>query len=548
MKNRFSQMAILICQKIAYVLLGLVLSLVLLEAGLRLGGFVLSSIQEYGNLQSIKQKGAYRILCLGESSTAGQYPHLLEQVLNQRHIGVRFSVIDEGRDGANTLFLLSRVESYLAEYHPDMVIAMMGINDERVKYYEDIPESDTWLFKHCRIYRLGRMLCMHISKKNKREGIYGLSGSYPGRKAKEMGRRKPIPEEAMFTGDNPKNDDAYVELWRLYQRQSKLSQTKEMVEKAIEINPKKDDAYVGLGRVYLKKGKLSQGESFLKKALEFNPKNADAYVEFARLYHLQGKISQAEDSLKKAIELNPGNDDALLDLGWLYRNQGKFYQAEDIFKKDIEINPKNERAYMGLEMSFRDQGEFQQAEDSLKKAIELDPVKISNFLELALLFRAQGKFSEAENVLRTESENRPSDDRVHAAMSLFYEEMGETELAQEYAAKVNRLRSENASALTAQSYRKLKAILDGKGIKLVCMQYPVRNIEPLKKIFGKDEGVIFLDNESVFKDALKKSGYNYMKYFRDMFGGDFGHCTPKGNMLLAQNIADVILREVFNKR
>jgi hypothetical protein len=32
-----------------------------------------------------------------------------------------------------------------------------------------------------------------------------------------------------------------------------------------------------------------------------------------------------------------------------------------------------------------------------------------------------------------------------------------------------------------------------------------------------------------------------------MFGGDFGHCTPKGNMLLAQNIADVILGEVFNK-
>jgi len=32
-----------------------------------------------------------------------------------------------------------------------------------------------------------------------------------------------------------------------------------------------------------------------------------------------------------------------------------------------------------------------------------------------------------------------------------------------------------------------------------------------------------------------------------MFGGDFGHCTPKGNRLLATNIADVILKEVFHK-
>jgi hypothetical protein len=33
----------------------------------------------------------------------------------------------------------------------------------------------------------------------------------------------------------------------------------------------------------------------------------------------------------------------------------------------------------------------------------------------------------------------------------------------------------------------------------------------------------------------------------DMFGGDFGHCTEKGNQLLAQNIADTILKEVFHE-
>jgi len=32
-----------------------------------------------------------------------------------------------------------------------------------------------------------------------------------------------------------------------------------------------------------------------------------------------------------------------------------------------------------------------------------------------------------------------------------------------------------------------------------------------------------------------------------MFGGDFGHCTHKGNRLLAENIANVIFKEVFSK-
>jgi hypothetical protein len=49
----------------------------------------------------------------------------------------------------------------------------------------------------------------------------------------------------------------------------------------------------------------------------------------------------------------------------------------------------------------------------------------------------------------------------------------------------------------------------------------------------------------VFRDAVRKDSYN--EYFRDAIGGDFGHCTDKGNRLLAENIASTILKEVFHK-
>jgi len=32
-----------------------------------------------------------------------------------------------------------------------------------------------------------------------------------------------------------------------------------------------------------------------------------------------------------------------------------------------------------------------------------------------------------------------------------------------------------------------------------------------------------------------------------MFGGDFGHCTDKGNKLLANNIAGAVLKEIFGR-
>jgi hypothetical protein len=77
------------------------------------------------------------------------------------------------------------------------------------------------------------------------------------------------------------------------------------------------------------------------------------------------------------------------------------------------------------------------------------------------------------------------------------------------------------------------------------MKHHTRNVGPVKKMFKGEEGVIFVDNENIFIEAVKKTGFK--EIFADMFGGDFGHCTQKGNQLLAANIADVILKEVFHK-
>jgi hypothetical protein len=85
-----------------------------------LGGFIYSSMKEFWNLWSIKQRGAYRILCLGESTTEWKYPFFLAEALNQRNTGVCFSVIDKGKSGTNSPAILSRVESYSNEHQPEV--------------------------------------------------------------------------------------------------------------------------------------------------------------------------------------------------------------------------------------------------------------------------------------------------------------------------------------------------------------------------------------------------------------------------------------------
>ena len=420
-------------------------------------------------------------MCLGESTTANRYPSFLEKALNQRDINIKFSVIDKGVNGTNTAYILDRLESNLDAYQPDMVITMMGCNDYATMYYQDIPDADTWLFKHCRVYRFSRIIYMQILKKLKKEDIYSVNRST-------------------------------LALKNSYLNQSKLFEVGTAFKKAIELNPQDDRAYLELGLLYRDQGKFSEAEVVFKKAIELNPQDDRVYFELGRLYQDRGRFSEAELPFKKVLELNPQDDRAYLELGWLYRDQGKFSEAEASFKKGLEFNPQDDRAYFELGQFYQDQGKFSEAEAAFKKAIELNP--------------KSGK--------------------IYRALRELYKLMGNPRFAREYDKKTRELGLDYYPPMTINNYHKLKVILDKRGIAYVCVQYPVRKLEPLKKIFqGETEGIIFVDNEKIFKEALKKSGHK--EYFIDMFGGDFGHCTKKGDQLLAENIADSIFKEMLGK-
>ena len=81
-RNNLAELKITLRTKITLIVFGISLFVILLEVGLGIGGFILLSLQEYRNLQSMKHKDTYRIMCLGESTTQGQYPRLLEEILN----------------------------------------------------------------------------------------------------------------------------------------------------------------------------------------------------------------------------------------------------------------------------------------------------------------------------------------------------------------------------------------------------------------------------------------------------------------------------------
>ena len=409
-------------EKIITTILGLFLCLVLLELGLRVAGFAFSFLQQHRNRVSVQPKGTYRIMCVGESTTAlgGQnsYPYQLQEILNQRNIGRQFSVINAGIPSGNSTAILAELEDNLNTYRPNMILAMMGINDgeDYTPYKETVGSKAAYFSGAFRTYKLVKLLWFYVMDRNavatdnySRQNIADVINN-----STQPKNRKEVEDvfRRVWTGNNP----GYFLLVSAdrYAREGRWKEAGECYEKLIE-------------------------QGFQKEMMALEPKNCGVYY----------------------------------GLGESYKRQGRFKDAEEVYKKIVKI-----RADMG-------------------------------YLELAIL----------------------------------YKEQGEEKLAGEYFSKAKKFREEYYSPMTYRNYQRLKEILTLKGIELVCVQYPTRNIGPLKKMLEPAEGIIFVDNEMLFKKALEK--YGFEKYFDDSCYGDFGHCSKEGNMLLAENIADVILSQVF---
>jgi len=641
-------------EKISLVILAFFLTLAISETGLRAGGFLLSSFQEYRNLRAIRQTGRLRIMCLGESTTQNQYPRYLEEILNARNTGIKFSVIDKGVTCSTTGIILSEINANLDKYNPDMVVTMMGSNDKMTLYYRDIPEANTGLFRHCRTYRFARILYANILKKINREDIYG---SAPGKKFM-LKKKNAVAEKTRFHefrkayGINinlepwgrparelpgaiyrnpaklaelensfkkiiasiPGNYPAYEGLGWLYGSQRRFKEAEDAFKTIIAFDPGNNDAYEGLGWIYRDRGDLAGSEKAFKKAIGLNPGDFSAHTELIQLYREQGnyeaakksfesfialnpknesiyktlefykdigEINGAEHALRNAIALDPRNDSAYEGLGWILRDQGNFPGSEQAFRKAIELNPKNAFAYEGLGSICGAVGRFSEVEEAFRKIIELNPKNNTAYKLFDLFYLEKKKFAELEQIYKEMLKLAPDNDSAYAGLGWLYniqkkfdasreafqkslainplndfalggmaeryQELGEPGISRAYSEKLAGIRGEYANPATTVNYRRLKEILDKRKIKLVCVQYPMRSIAPLKEIF-KDvtgKGIIFVDNEKLFRDAVTEKGYP--EYFKDVFAGDFGHCTEKGNRLLAANIADTIITGFFNK-
>ncbi|MFA5356953.1 MAG: tetratricopeptide repeat protein, partial [Candidatus Omnitrophota bacterium] len=390
-------------QKAIMAVLGVFFSMVLFEIMLRIGGAAFTYLQERRNTVSIMRRGDCRILCMGDSMTAGQYPHLLEEILNARVPGIKFSVIDRANVGTTSEFITARLDEDTDRYSPNMVIVMTGFNDDKkLLPYGNIPVSEKIPLK---TYRLARILWHNLEDKKKRTV---------------------------------------------------------MVHKAAELSLNPDKVYLNIAGIYETKGDNSRAEEMYLKAIEMDDRNDNAYVRLAWFYRSKKRFIESREKCRIALEINPRNPYAYFVLGWCYKHAEDFDKSIDMFMKSIEIDQNNAEAYFEVGSIYQyNKKEYAKAIDVFKKSIEINP--------------------------RTS--------RAYRGLAYCYEKLGEPELAERYSGAADKLENQYYKTMTKRNYQQIKDTLDRKGIQLVCVQYPMCPIEPLKRMLAGKEDVIFVDNE-----------------------------------------------------
>ncbi len=464
------------------IIFGISLFVVMLEIILRLGGVAYLSLQEFRNRLSLERSvpGQFRILCLGESTTAlggrDSYPSLLEEILNQRLSPKKFNVINRGLPSLDTNVILAELEYNLNKYNPRIVIAMMGINDDSISLSRGDTISRMKCFvKSLRVYKTAVLLSARFRSKNTLKNAYFEQGL------------------------------AFLEL-RHY------PEAERMFSQAARLAPREPLAYIFLSRCYYEQGLNVEAQRLIDNAQRLAGKYPQAYVDLGWYYYDVGFFARAEEMLKKAIEFNPRNPDYYYDLAQFCQSQGRYPEAEAFFKKTIELKAGND---------------------------------YNIYVDFGLHYFERGLFPEAENMLKRSLRMNADDPRVYWYLGFVKESQGKKDDAVSY---FNRMKSvlDPAHKTTSRNYAQLRDVVLRRGIKLVCAQYPLRNVETLERMFTDPEGIVLVDNEGIFKEALKDG--RYQDYFVDKFAGDFGHCTRKGNMLLANNIAQAIIKEYFNDK
>lgn len=521
--------------KVIFSILLLILSLALLEGALRLSAVG----YHYFNKDrvppaSIQIGDRLTILCIGESTTAWglneAYPTFLQNKLDAELGEGKYLVVNGGITGTDTQEILKNLNQNIQTYQPQIVISMMGIND-----WWGLQEENHF-YDNFRIYKFSKILMANLN------GLASDSQAVIIRPAKT----NPVVDgEPVLLAGQPELEMKINSGLKNYNEKKFLDAITDFkyVEQKKEFP---NSVYYWLARSYFSVGKKDEAMRYFK-LYETSGDKTEVFLNIAHFFSdNSGQFDKTSFlNTKKYLDLAfksaPENSQVLKMMGiWHIKNKNPG-AAKPLLEKAAAHANADALTLLLLARIYVGEGHTEQAIALFKRGLN-DETESGRMLwgELLQTLMKEKKLEEAQRYYALAVERYPNEKIFLARIRRLGIPGVSFEKWDSLAAK-NQIQNYLLYPPTRRNYEKFAEVLQEHGITYVAMQYPLRDTEELKNLLMEYPGTLFVDNRTNFENALKTASYDDL--FMDRFAQDFGHFTPRGAELVANQVFAVLKNE-----
>ncbi len=518
--------------------------LILLEGGLRLGGYVyLHQLLSEGQ-NKLTDNTPNTILTLGDSYTVGgsgkweeNYPSQLQKLFSKNY-PQEYTVINGGICEANSTQALSYLSKLIKTYSVDTVILLVGSANRfnPAGYHQNKGGN---ILSHLRLFKVASILMVNLkgrilqkqAQKSAKERLkakydyaYNKTGDFTGKvdfcdKNLEEKYQKEIIS-------NPDRIETYYQLAECYNEQGKYEEAESLYNKMITNNIGTENAYMALGENYQKQGRYNDAEDLYHKLITDQPYRIWAYVRLAKSYIMRERFEEAEKLFKKALEFNTAQD-LIYDAMASYNEKlGRYKEAATWYKKSLELNPKP-YTYTELAWIYMQLGQFDEAVGMFINVIGLYPGEFDNYYALLKAYEFQSQY-DADDIMaffsKLEKENPTLRENEEFRNYVFFFK--------------NRVQMEKEiDAWLENDLERIVQLCRMNNINLIIQNYPYayHSANKVLENVANKNGVSFVDNYAVFNKFPPQE--------KDKFFSDFDHCTKEGHRIMADDIYKVLVKE-----
>lgn len=565
------------------MLAGLALGMVLLEISLRAGGMVYRSALERERMAKLSNLDELRILCIGESTTQGwgdnSWPRKLQERLDRSGYGRKIAVINNGVAAAYSSFLADQIEAWLQDYEPQIVISMVGINDDKNLLVSEEPSAGILRRSRWRSLDLVMMLSRTMIESRRpaplRQRFATRQPKSPAPDSLREARRRreesqpqlsldgyspsaPAPERLQKLEaarvERPHDAAIVTELLRVHRgmgdRPAQIARLAELVQ--LEDPERAAEHAVELGElIWNTSGDKSEVAKAFRQALSFQPQHRKALVGLGHLYTSGGlSAEEARPLLQRAADLWPPMHQPAIWLSELEKATGHpesatlvLSKAEERMRQAIDELPQDRWRHIELARFFVTLGRKVDEIETYRAALahnQDDPGLLRSLGDAYFDFKDYANAIETYKVVATYpvSDGMPpeTDDLEKYAISLLLQHK-QIENIKPFL-EAMKLSLPPLNAYTARNYGRISEAIGKRGALHVAMQYPTMSVLPLMEMLKAAPATIFVDNERNFREAL--ATHPYKSLFTDRFAYSWGHLTHLGNEMIAEQVERAI--------